>query len=86
MAHKSTNIFFFSDKNHIIFKLYILKSHLIISRNSSSLTMAIPNFCAFSNLLGPMLSPAKIKLVFEEMLPTFFPPCFSMNALYSSRE
>ena len=49
-------------------------------------TMAIPNFCAFSNLLGPMLSPAKIKLVFEEMLPTFFPPCFSMNALYSSRE
>ncbi len=31
-------------------------------------------------------SPASIKLVFAEMLPTFFPPFFSMSSLYSSRE
>ena len=48
--------------------------------------MRMPSFSAFSSLLGPMFSPARMKLVFLEMLPTFLPPCFSISSLYSSRE
>ena len=32
--------------------------HKIISKNSSSLIIFTPNFCAFSNFTGPTLSPA----------------------------
>ena len=55
-------------------------------KKSSSLTIFIPNLLALSNLLGPMFSPASMKLVFEEILLTFLPPCFSIKDLYSSRE
>lgn len=59
--------------------------YLIISLNSSSETMRIPSFCAFSSFAGPMLFPASTNEVLAEMLPTFLPPCCSMKALYSSR-
>ena len=58
----------------------------IFFKNSSSERIGIPNLPAFSSLAGPMLAPASTKEVFEEMLPTFFPPCCSIMALYSSRE
>ena len=58
----------------------------IIFRNSSSLRIGMLSARAFSSLLGPMFSPARMKLVFFEILPTFFPPCFSIISLYSSRE
>ena len=57
-----------------------------IAKNSSSFIIGIFKAWAFSNLLGPILPPAKMKLVFFEILPTFLPPCFSIIALYSSRE
>ena len=38
--------------------------------------MRMPSFSAFSSLLGPMFSPARMKLVFLEMLPTFFASVF----------
>ena len=57
-----------------------------IAKKSSSVRMRMPSFFAFSSLAGPMFSPAKIKLVLDEMLPTFLPPFFSISSLYSSRE
>ena len=43
-------------------------------RNSSSLINFTPRLCAFSNLLGPMFSPASIKSVFLLTDPLFLPP------------
>ena len=53
------------------------------AKNSSSLIICtFPAYCAFSNLAGPIFSPARIKLVLEEMLPTFLPPCLFDQDLY----
>ena len=56
-----------------------------ICRNSCSVTMGMLSFWAFWSFDGPMFSPARTNDVFALMEPTFFPPCCSMMALYSSR-
>ena len=45
--------------------------------------IGIPKFSAFSFFDGPILSPARTKVVFLLIELTFFPPCFSISCFNS---
>ena len=48
--------------------------------------MVTPNFSAFCNFAGPILSPAKTKLVLAEIELVSFPPLSSTDFFISSLE
>src|SRR5690606_133130 len=62
-----------------------ITNYLIFCKNSYSFTNGIPKSSAFFFLLGPMLAPATIKLVLEEMELLILPPLSSINIFNSSR-